>query len=87
MIPPKAATISPAAVDSLGAGLAGFVAVSEAALAEAVRLILRTTRRPGEGTGAAGLAGLLNLRATLAGHAVGVVLQEPTSTRKPYGAS
>ena len=39
-----------------------------------MRLILRTTHRLVEGAGAAGLAGLLNLRPHLAGKAVGVVL-------------
>jgi threonine dehydratase len=64
----------PLTFGALCAGLAGFVAVSEAALAQAVRLILRTTHSLVEGAGAAGLAGLLNLRPTLAGKAVGVVL-------------
>ncbi len=59
---------------ALRAGLTGFVAVSEAALAEAVRMILRTTHSLVEGAGAAGLAGLLALRPALAGQRVGIVL-------------
>ena len=59
--------------EPLREGLAGFVAVSEAQLAEAVRLALSTTHTLVEGAGAAGLAGLLALRDTLAGKTVGIV--------------
>jgi len=59
---------------ALRAGLAGFVAVSDAAIAEALRLLLATTHTLVEGAGAAGLAGLLALRETLAGKTVGIVL-------------
>ena len=55
-------------------GLAGFVAVSEADLAAAVRMILRTTHNLVEGAGAAGLAGLLALSDQLAGKTVAVIL-------------
>jgi threonine dehydratase len=55
-------------------GLAGFVAVPDAALAEALRLLLATTHTLVEGAGAAGLAGVLALRETLAGKTVGIVL-------------
>jgi threonine dehydratase len=55
-------------------GLAGFVAVSEAELAEAVRVLLRITHNLVEGAGAAGLAGLLRLRERLAGREVGIVI-------------
>jgi threonine dehydratase len=55
-------------------GLAGFVKVPDSAIAEAVRLYLRTTHNLAEGAGAAGLAGLLALRETLAGKTVGVIL-------------
>jgi threonine dehydratase len=55
-------------------GLAGFVTVSEAEIAEALRLLLSTTHNLAEGAGAAGLAGLLKLRASLAGKRVGVIL-------------
>ena len=57
---------------ALREGLAGFVKVAEADLAEAVRLLLRTTHNLAEGAGAAGLAGLLVLRESLAGKAVGI---------------
>jgi threonine dehydratase len=59
---------------ALREGLAGFVAVSDAELAEAVRLLLRTTHNLVEGAGAAGLAGLLHLRDRLAGKTVAIVL-------------
>lgn len=55
-------------------GLADFITVSEAEIAEALRLILPTTHNLVEGAGALGLAGLLRLRETLAGRTVAVVL-------------
>lgn len=55
-------------------GLAGFVTVSDAELAEALRLLLRTTHSLVEGAGAAGLAGLMRLEDALAGKTVGIVL-------------
>jgi len=58
---------------ALRQGLAGFVTVSEAEIAEALRLALRATHNLVEGAGAAGLAGLLKLRDTLAGKTVGIV--------------
>jgi threonine dehydratase len=57
---------------ALREGLAGFVKVSEGAIADAVRLLLRTTHNLAEGAGAMGLAGLLALRETLAGKSVGI---------------
>src|SRR5881409_961876 len=59
---------------ALRAGLAGFVTVSEAEIAEALRLFLRATHNLAEGAGAAGLAGLLKMRDTLSGKNVGIVL-------------
>ncbi|HKF45593.1 MAG TPA: threonine/serine dehydratase [Thermoanaerobaculia bacterium] len=55
-------------------GLAGFVLVSEGEMAEAVRVLLRTTHNLAEGAGAAGLAGLMKLREELAGRKVGILL-------------
>jgi threonine dehydratase len=55
-------------------GLAGFVTVSESEIADAVRLLLRTTHNLAEGAGAAGLAGLRRLAAELAGREVAVIL-------------
>jgi len=55
-------------------GLAGFVAVSEDALASAIRMLIRTTHNLAEGAGAAGLAGLVALRDQLAGKTVAIVL-------------
>ena len=55
-------------------GLAGFVAVPDAAIADAIRMLLRTTHNLAEGAGAAGLAGLVALRERLAGKTVAVVL-------------
>jgi threonine dehydratase len=59
---------------ALRAGLAGFVTVTDAAIAEALRLVLASTHTLVEGAGAAGLAGLLALREELAGKTVAVVL-------------
>jgi threonine dehydratase len=59
---------------ALREGLTGFVKVSEAAIAEAIRLLLKTTHNVAEGAGAAGLAGLMALRESLAGKTVGIVL-------------
>jgi threonine dehydratase len=55
-------------------GLAGFVALGEAELADAIRLFARTTHNLAEGAGAAGLAGLRRLTKELAGRRVGVIL-------------
>jgi threonine dehydratase len=55
-------------------GLAGFVLVTEGEMAEAVRLLLRTTHNLAEGAGAAGLAGLMRLQPELAGRRVGIIL-------------
>lgn len=59
---------------ALQAGLAGFVKVSEAEIAAALRLYLKATHNLAEGAAAAGLAGLFRLREALAGKTVGVVL-------------
>jgi threonine dehydratase len=55
-------------------GLRGFVVVSEAEIASAIRMFLRTTHHLAEGAGAAGLAGLLKLRPELSGKTVGIIL-------------
>jgi len=55
-------------------GLAGFVTVTDAAIAEAMRFVLASTHTLVEGAGAAGLAGLVALRSELAGKTVGIVL-------------
>ncbi|HEX9576298.1 MAG TPA: pyridoxal-phosphate dependent enzyme [Myxococcales bacterium] len=55
-------------------GLSGFVKTPEAEIADALRLMLRTTHNLAEGAGAAGLAGLLALRETLAGKSVAICL-------------
>jgi threonine dehydratase len=60
--------------DALCEGLAGFVKVTDAAIADAIRMLLRTTHNLAEGAGAAGLAGLVALRDQLAGKTVGIVL-------------
>ncbi len=59
--------------DALCEGLAGFVAVTDAQIADAVRLLLRTTHNLVEGAGATGLAGLRQLP-QLAGKSVAIVL-------------
>ena len=65
-----------ATFEALRAGLAGFVKVSELALARACVTLLRTTHNLVEGAGAAGLAGLAAIAETgrLDGRDVGVVL-------------
>ena len=55
-------------------GLAGFVTVTDAEIAEALRQLLETTHTLVEGAGAAGLAGLYKLRQKLAGKRVGIVI-------------
>jgi threonine dehydratase len=55
-------------------GLADFVTVTEGEIADAMRLLLRTTHNLVEGAGAVGLAGLMKLRETLQGKQVGVIL-------------
>jgi len=59
---------------ALREGLAGFITVTEAEIADALRLYIRTTHNLAEGAAAAGLAGLLKLRDNLQGKAVGVCL-------------
>jgi threonine dehydratase len=58
----------------LCAGLSGFVTVTDAEIAEAVRVALSATHNLAEGAGAAGLAGLCKLAPELAGQRVGVVI-------------
>lgn len=60
--------------DALREGLADFVTVSEAEIAEAMRILLRTTHNLVEGAGAAGLAGLMKLRGALAGRTVAIII-------------
>jgi threonine dehydratase len=55
-------------------GLTDFLTVTEAEIAEAIRILLRTTHNLAEGAGAVGLAGLLRLRERLAGRKVAVVV-------------
>ncbi len=59
---------------ALRTGLQDFVVASEREIANALRLLLKTTHNLAEGAGAAGLAGLLKLRERLAGRRVGIVL-------------
>lgn len=59
---------------TLQAGLAGFVTVTDAELAEALRLLLSTTHSLVEGAGAGGLAGLRRLAPQLAGQRVGIII-------------
>lgn len=55
-------------------GLAGFVTVSDTAIADALRLYLRCTHNLCEGAGATGLAGLRTVTTELAGQRVGLVM-------------
>lgn len=55
-------------------GLAGFVTVTEAEIAEALRVLIRTTHNLAEGAGATGLAGLVKLAPELAGKRAGIFI-------------
>jgi threonine dehydratase len=55
-------------------GLAGFITVTDAELAEAIRLVLKVTHNLVEGAGALGVAAALKLREELRGMRVGIVL-------------
>jgi threonine dehydratase len=68
---------------ALREGLAGFVAATDAEIAEALRLLVSTTHTLVEGAGAAGLAGLLKLREALAGRTVGIVLSGANIDAEP----
>ena len=76
--------------DALRDGLADFITVTDTEIANAMRLLLRSTHSLVEGAGAAGMAGLLALRERLAGQRVGIVLSggnvdERTLTRVMNG--
>jgi threonine dehydratase len=66
--------VYPMTFGALREGLAGFVAVSEKELADAVRLLLRATHNLAEGAGAAPLAGLRHFGEALKGKVVAIVL-------------
>jgi threonine dehydratase len=55
-------------------GLADFITVSEAELADSLRELIRTTHNLPEGAAAGGLAGLRKVAATLAGRKVAIVM-------------
>lgn len=59
---------------ALREGLAGFITVTDAEIAESLRVLLRTTHSLVEGAGAGGLAGAYKLREQLAGKRVGVIV-------------
>jgi threonine dehydratase len=59
--------------DALAAGLAGFVTVTDAEIAESLRTILSITKIVVEGAGAMGFASLPKFRERLAGKKVGIV--------------
>jgi threonine dehydratase len=60
--------------DALRAGLADFVTVTDDALAQSVRDLVRITHNLPEGAGAAGLAGLRALAPRLSGRRVAIVM-------------
>ena len=60
--------------ESLKAGLAGFVTVSEDGMYQSVRDLIRITHNLPEGAGAAGLAGLHKLALSLTGKCVAIVM-------------
>jgi threonine dehydratase len=59
---------------ALRAGLAGFVTVSDAEIADALRLLLSSTHTLVEGAGAVGLAGVRGMTDDLAGKHVAIIL-------------
>lgn len=59
--------------ETLREGLEDFVTVSDAELAEAIRLILGNAHQLVEGAGALGIAGALKLKERLAGKRVGII--------------
>lgn len=67
-------SVSPLIFETLRRGLAGFVTVSDAEIADALRLLLRTTHNLVEGAAAVGLAGIVKLLPELGGKRVGIVL-------------
>ena len=63
----------PMTFDALREGLADFITVTEAEIAEGIRQLLHTTHNLPEGAAAVPLAGLLKLRERLAGKTVAIV--------------
>ncbi len=59
---------------ALREGLAGFITVTDAEIAESLRVVLRMTHSLAEGAGATGLAGAYKLREQLDGQRVGVIV-------------
>lgn len=59
---------------ALQEGLAGFVAVTEAEIADSIRTLLATTHNLAEGAGAASLAGARKLAGELAGKEIAIIL-------------
>lgn len=59
---------------ALREGLADFITVTDAEIAESLRVLLRTTHSLVEGAGAAGLAGAFKLRDQLAGKRIGIII-------------
>jgi threonine dehydratase len=66
--------VYPMTFPTLRAGLADFVTVTDAELAEAIRVVYRLTHNLVEGAGAVGVAAALKLRDRLRGQRVGVIL-------------
>lgn len=66
--------IYPVTFPALRAGLTDFITVTDAEIADAMRLLLGTTHSLVEGAAAAGLAGVRALGDQLAGQRVGIVL-------------
>jgi len=64
----------PVALDTILQGVAAIVEVSDAAIEQAIRVLLRTTHNLAEGAGAASLAALLEEREAMQGKRVGLIL-------------
>ena len=60
--------------EPLREGLADFVTVTDAEIAEAIRILLRTTHNLAEGAGAAGSPACCGSRERLAGKRVGIIV-------------
>ena len=67
-------TVYAATFGALCDGLADFVTVTDAEIADALRRLLRATHNLAEGAGAAGLAGAVKIGERLAGRTVAVVI-------------
>ena len=69
----------------IAAGASRIVQVSDAQIAEAMRILFSDTHNVGEGAGVAGLAAALSERERIAGKSVAVVLSGGNVDRDVFG--